>query len=104
MSAPTQGPDPLLRRSESRPVILGRAAPHPDHGTQTPSDEPPHGGHGGHNHHRLMMLVCCIPMIVIAGLLVATGAAGSGALLWALGCLAMMAMMMLTMPGGHTHK
>ena len=36
--------------------------------------------------------------------LLATGAAGSGALLWALGCVAMMAAMMFMMPGGHDHK
>ena len=53
-----------------------------------------HGGHG------LMMLVCCIPMLVIAGVLVVTGVAGSGAIVAALVCTAMMAGMMLAMPGG----
>jgi hypothetical protein len=62
---------------------------------------PHHGAHGGHG---LMMLVCCIPMFVLALALVATGAAGSGAIVGALLCTAMMAAMMLAMPGGHDHK
>jgi hypothetical protein len=61
-------------------------------------------GHAGHGGHGLMMLVCCIPMILIAVALVATGAAGSGAIVGALLCTAMMAVMMFTMPGGHDHK
>ena len=48
-----------------------------------------------------MMMVCCIPMLVIAGLLVLTGVAGSGIILTALLCTAMMAAMMFAMPGGH---
>ena len=55
-----------------------------------------HGGHG------LMMLVCCVPMVVV--LLVVSGTASVGALVWALGCVVMMAAMMLLMPGGHGHK
>lgn len=56
--------------------------------------------HGG---HRLMMIVCCIPMLVIVGVLVATGVAGSGFILFAVVCTAMMAMMMFMMPGGRGH-
>lgn len=52
--------------------------------------------HGG---HRVMMLVCCIPMLVIVGVLVVTGDAGSGFILYAVACTAMMAMMMIMMPG-----
>ncbi|GAB3029879.1 hypothetical protein GCM10011376_13810 [Nocardioides flavus (ex Wang et al. 2016)] len=58
-------------------------------------------GHGGHGGHGLMMMICCIPMLVIAGLLVATGVAGSGIIVTALLCTAMMAAMMFAMPGGH---
>ena len=61
----------------------------------------PDTGHGGHSGHGLMMMVCCIPMLVIAGLLVLTGVAGSGIILTALLCTAMMAAMMFAMPGGH---
>ena len=65
------------------------------------STEHGHGGHGGHGGHRLMMIACCVPMLVIAGLLFATGVAGSGIILGALVCTAMMAAMMFSMPGGH---
>lgn len=40
---------------------------------------------------------------VIAGILVATGVAGSGAVPAALLCTAMTAAMMFGMPGGHRH-
>ena len=55
------------------------------------------GGHGGHG---LMMMLMCVPMLLIAGLLVATGVAGAGVLVFAVLCMAMMFMM----PGGHSHK
>jgi hypothetical protein len=58
-------------------------------------------GNGGHGGHRLMMIACCIPMLVIAGLLFATGVAGSGVILGALVCTVMMAAMMFSMPDGH---
>lgn len=69
----------------------------------TPHVEERHD-HGAHRGHGLMMLACCIPMIVIVALLVATGAAGSGAVLWAIGCVVLMAVMHLAMPGGHNHR
>lgn len=40
--------------------------------------------HAGHGAHGLVMLVCCIPMILLAVGLVATGVAGSGAIVGAL--------------------
>lgn len=52
--------------------------------------------------HPLMMLVCCLPMLLIVGALVVTGVAGTGAIVYALICTAMMAAMMLFMPG-HKH-
>lgn len=54
---------------------------------------PRRGGHGW------MMMVCCIPMLVLAGVLVATGVASAGFLMVALGCTAMMALMMRGMSG-----
>ena len=68
--------------------------PQTDHTPQPkiPADK----GHGG---HRMMMIACCVPMLVIFGVLVATGVAGSGFILYALACTAMMAMMMFMMPG-----
>ena len=75
----------------------------PDHAEdRSPEQAPGHEGHGGHSgHSRWMMIACCIPMLVIAGLLVLTGVAGSGIILTALLCTAMMAAMMFAMPGGH---
>ncbi len=63
--------------------------------------EPDGGAHGAHGGHGLMMIVCCIPMLAIAGLLFLTGVAGSGIIVSALLCTAMMAAMMFAMPGGH---
>ena len=56
---------------------------------------------GGHGVHRLMMIACCIPMLLIAGLLFATGVAGSGVIFGALLCTVMMTVMMFSMPGAH---
>lgn len=69
-----------------------------DYTTPTSAHETKQHGHGG---HRLMMIACCIPMLVFAGLLFATGVAGSGVILGALICAVMMAAMMFSMPGGH---
>lgn len=70
------------------------------HNAHPHADDRHHGQPGGHGW---MMLICCIPMIVIAVLLFLTGVAGSGALLGALLCTAMMALMMVSMSGGHRH-
>lgn len=51
------------------------------------------GGHG------FMMIACCIPMLLIAIVLVATGAVSPGFLFVAIGCTAMMAVMMRGMQG-----
>jgi hypothetical protein len=47
-----------------------------------------------------MMIACCIPMLVIAGILVAIGVASPGFLVAAVGCTVMMALMMRTMGDG----
>lgn len=68
-----------------------------EHTGHEPAQQQGHGrGHG------LMMLACCVPMLLIAFALVATGAAGAGAIFYALLCTAMMAAMMFAMPG-HRH-
>lgn len=72
---------------------------HPEHEPQAGHE--PHSGHGWHGGHGLMMIVCCIPMLAIAGVLVLTGVAGTGIIVSALLCTAMMAAMMIAMPGGH---
>jgi hypothetical protein len=60
-------------------------------------------GSHGKGGHRWMMIACCIPMLVIAVALVATGVVGPGFLVVAIGCIAMMAMMMYGMSGGDSH-
>ena len=92
MTISGQDPTPRPPQDQSPP------RPTPEHDHESPARQPSPGGHG------LMMLVCCIPMLAIAVLLVVTGVASSGILLVALGCTAMMAMMMWSMPGGHGHK
>ena len=92
MTSPTTGPDRPFRDLSGNYAETGHAP------------VGPHTGHGAHGAHRWMMLICCIPMVVIVALLVVSGAAGSGTVLWALGCVAMMAAMMFMMPGGHYHK
>jgi hypothetical protein len=74
-------------------------ADHRDAPTPAEDSESRHGG-----GHGWMMMICCIPMIAIAVLLFLTGVAGSGALLGALLCTVMMALMMFAMPGGHGHQ
>lgn len=63
------------------------------------------GGHGGHGGHGWMMIACCIPMLLIAVLLVATGAASVGFLGAAIACTVMMALMMRGMDhSGRDHR
>lgn len=76
----------------------------PADGPRVPVQSPTHtdGGHGGHGW---MMIACCIPMLVIAVLLVATGAASIGFLGVAVACTATMALMMRGMDtGGPGHR
>jgi len=60
--------------------------------TQTPQHE--HGSHGA--HHMLMMLMCA-PMLLVLVLLVASGTATAGALLFPIVCMVMMGVMMAYM-------
>ena len=50
-------------------------------------------GAGHHSRHSWMMIACCVPMLVIA-VAIALSGAGVGFLFAAIGCTAMMAMMM----------
>ena len=93
MTTPTPGPGrPFHDPSPS-------ATPETGHTHSSPETSP-----SAHGAHRWMMLICCVPMVAIVVMLLVTGAAGSGAVLWALGCVAMMAAMMFMMPGGHNHR
>lgn len=64
-----------------------------------PQGEP--RGTEGHSGHRWMMIACCVPMLIIAGALVLTGSVSIGGLVFALGCVVMMAAMMFA--PGHRH-
>ena len=56
------------------------------------------GRHGSHAGHKWWMhLLMCAPMLAIVGYLLVTGAAGGGVILYALACMAMMAVMMMFM-------
>jgi hypothetical protein len=57
----------------------------------------PGGRHGGHHW---MMIACCVPMLLIAVVLVVSGVANAGAIVFALVCTAMMAVMMAGMGHG----
>ena len=59
-----------------------------------------HAGHDGQGRHGWLMIACCIPMLVIALALVVAGVVSPGLLLVAVGCTAMMALMMRTMDHG----
>jgi hypothetical protein len=72
--------------------------------TREAQEEPVRKERGGGGHaHRWLMMACCVPMLVIVIVLVATGAVGAGAVLFALACVGMMAAMMIGMSraGGH---
>ena len=56
-----------------------------------------HRGHAGHG----WMLACCIPMLLVVIALVVTGVVSASAILYALACVAMMAVMMAGMGRGH---
>jgi hypothetical protein len=72
----------------------------PAHGTAGAGDHGSNARHGGHGGHGWMMIACCIPMLAIAVILVATGAASPTLLFGAIGCTLMMAMMMRGMSHG----
>jgi hypothetical protein len=57
-------------------------------------------GHG----HGWMMLLCCVPMFVVVLALVASGTLNAGFLFYAVGCAAMMFMMMRMMEGAGSHN
>ena len=61
-------------------------------------------GSGKRWGHHALMIACCIPMLVIAAVLVATGAASPGFIVAALACMAMMAVMMGAMSHGDSHQ
>ncbi len=68
-------------------------------GTPKPGMETVPGLHAGHHWMHLLM---CAPMLLVVGYLVLAGKVGEGAIVYALGCLAMMGVMMAMMNHGTT--
>jgi hypothetical protein len=66
-------------------VQVDASAPGPDTAPES------HKGHHG------MHLLMCAPMLLVVGYLVLTGRAGGGSIFYALGCMAMMGVMMMVM-------
>ena len=71
---------------------------------ETTEATPEHTDRSHRSGHSWVMIACCIPMLVIAIVLVATGVAGPGFLLVAVGCTVMMALMMAGMDHGSDHR
>lgn len=91
------------RDGDHRPVHWHDDAPADDQTSKSIGEEAGQSRQNRHSRgHALMMLACCIPMVLVVVALVATGAVGAGAIAYALLCVAMMATMMLFMPG-HRH-
>lgn len=90
-------PNPPPEAGDDRTIPVG-----PELNRDRAAVEDPAVQHEGGHGHGLMMLVCCVPMLLIVFALVATGVAGPGAIVFALLCTAMMAVMMFAMPG-HRH-
>jgi hypothetical protein len=100
MSTAPNGDRPAVHWQDETSSATTTTAQMPDQPEGRPLDET--HGHDRGRGHGLMMLVCCVPMLLIVFALVATGAAGPGAIAYALLCTAMMAAMMFFMPG-HRH-
>lgn len=87
-------PDRFATRGAASPTQVTGPVATPQAGTGT---TPGHAGkHGNHWMHLLM----CAPMVLVVGYLVLAGKAGGGAILYAVGCLAMMGVMMAMMNHG----
>jgi hypothetical protein len=83
-----------MKTEHDQRIIEGRVLESQHQPGSPAQDKVRHGGHGW------MMIAFCIPMLVIAGILVATGAASPGFLVVAVGCTLMMALMMRGMGHG----
>jgi hypothetical protein len=79
--------------------VIGEQHQHsgPVHGAAGTGDRGSHASNGGRGW---MMMACCIPMLAIAVILVAIGAASPSFLFGAVGCTLMMAVMMRGMGHG----
>jgi hypothetical protein len=66
--------------------------------TEAPAADHRHGDGSDHRgRHHLLMAVCCGPMLVLVGVLIATGVVAPRFILVAAVCMAMMTVMMSAM-------
>ena len=91
---PTQGTDTFTNYTP--PTDSGQPAVSPEPGTGTAP--------GHHGSHHWMHLLMCAPMLLVVGYLVLTGRGGGGSIFYALGCMAMMGVMMAMMNRGSGEK
>lgn len=90
----TQDTDTFTNYTPPTDSVPPATVPEPGTGTAP-------GRHGGHQWMHLLM---CAPMLLVVGFLVLTGRAGGGSIFYALGCMAMMGVMMAMMNRGSGDK
>ncbi len=94
MNQPNTSPHPTGSQDAAVDTPPQDARPTP---LPQPAGQPAqHHGHG----HGWMMWLMCLPMVLIVGYLLITGAVGGGAIIYALGCVIMMGVMMRLMNHG----
>jgi hypothetical protein len=87
--APESSRDPVEYANYPPADAADRAVP-----TEAPGNGTTPESHKGQHWMHLLM---CAPMLLVVGYLVLTGRAGGGSIFYAVGCMAMMGVMMLTM-------
>ena len=93
---PESSGDPV--RFANYPPTAPADRPLPEETSRLRSDTTPESHRGHHWTHVLM----CAPMLIVVGYLLLTGRAGGGAIFYAVGCMAMMGVMMAMMNHGST--
>ncbi|HEY3408977.1 MAG TPA: hypothetical protein VGK53_12460 [Propionicimonas sp.] len=81
-----------VRYANYPPTVPGDR-PSPADASESGTETPPES----HKAHHLTHLLMCAPMLLVVGYLVLTGRAGGGSISYALGCMAMMGVMMMVM-------
>jgi hypothetical protein len=98
MSQPDTSPHPTS--SQDAPVETPPQDARPTTLPQPAGQPVQHHRHGHSHGHGWMMWLMCLPMVLIVGYLLITGAVGGGAIIYALGCVMMMGVMMRLMNHG----
>ena len=90
---------PYAPESSAEPVRYANYPPTASADRPVPAEtsEPESGTPQSHKGHHGMHLLMCAPMLLVVGYLVLTGRAGGGSIFYAVGCMAMMGVMMVVM-------